>query len=260
MNEVIPAYGKGRARGATVSYDEIERTARALMLDGERPTVQAVLKRLGRGSPNHIAVSMQDFWKNQAALNVGDPIALTRLPPELADAAVAQWEQALRLAQQRAKVEDNAARAHLEALRRDTDARTRSVELREKEWDIAARVRERALADAREHVNVLMKELALGSAELRARETRIADLEVQLEQLREQLATVIARAIVRHRVRPRARPAPRRSALSRTRRPVLPSKTRRGKSSVAKGKRAKPTSQAARKAPSPSRTRSRRGR
>ena len=88
MNEVIPAYGEGRDRGPTVSYDEIERAARALMLDGERPTVQAVRTRLGRGSPNHIAISLQKFWKNQAALNAGDPIALTRLPPELADAAV----------------------------------------------------------------------------------------------------------------------------------------------------------------------------
>jgi hypothetical protein len=87
---------------------------------------------------------MQKFWKNQAALNAGDPIALTRLPPELADAAVAQWEQALRLAQQMAKVEDSAARAHLEQLRRDTDLRARSVELREKEWDFAARARTRA--------------------------------------------------------------------------------------------------------------------
>lgn len=199
MNEVIPAYGKGRARGATVSNDEIERTARALMLDGERPTVQAVLKRLGRGSPNHIAVSLQDFWRNQAALNAGDPIALTRLPPELADAAVAQWEKALRLAQQTARVEDSAARAHLEALRRDTDARARSVELREKEWDIAARVRERALADAREHVNLLMKELATDRAELRARDARISDLESQVEEHRRQLATVIARAIAKNR-------------------------------------------------------------
>jgi hypothetical protein len=148
MSDVIPAYGQGRDRGPIVSYEEIERAARALMADGERPTVQAVRQKLGRGSPNHIAESMRKFWKNQAALNAGDPIALTRLPPELADAAVAQWEQALRLAQQTAKVEDSAARAHLEALRRDTGLRARSVELREKEWDIAARVRERALADA----------------------------------------------------------------------------------------------------------------
>jgi len=217
MNDTRKAYGEGRERGPTVSYDEIERAARALMLDGERPTVQAVLKRLGRGSPNHVTESMQKFWRNQAALNTGDPIALTRLPPELADAAVAQWEQALRLAQQTAKVEDSAARAHLEQLRRDTDIRARSVELREKEWDIAARVRERALADAREHVNVLMKELALGAASLRARDTRIADLESQVEEHRRQLATVISRAIAKNRVlavkKPRrkieARPKPR---------------------------------------------------
>jgi hypothetical protein len=225
MIEVKKAYGEGRDRGPTVSYGEIERAARALMADGERPTVQAVIKRLGRGSPNHIAISMQDFWRNQAALNAGDPIALTRLPPELADAAVALWEQALRLAQQTARVEDSAARAHLEALRRDTDVRARSVELREKEWDIAARVRERALADAREHVNLLLKELATDRAELRARDARISDLESQVEEHRRQLATVIARAIARsrapavkkprrkieakpkHRVRPN-RPAP----------------------------------------------------
>src|SRR5450631_1227939 len=200
MNEEPVAYGTTRDRGATVSYAEIERAARSLMAGGERPTVFAVRKTLGRGSPNHIGASMQKFWKNQAALNAGDPIALTRLPPELADAAVAQWEQALRLAQQTARVEDTAALAHLAQLRRDTDHRARSVELREKEWDIAARVRERALADAREHVNVLIKELATDRAELRARDARIADLESQVEEHRRQLATVISRAIAKNRV------------------------------------------------------------
>jgi hypothetical protein len=200
MSETTTAYGTRRDRGATVSYAEIERAARSLMSAGERPTVEAVRKTLRRGSPNHIAACMQQFWKNQAALNAGDPIALTRLPSELADAAVAQWEQALRLALQTAKVEDSAARAHLEELRRDTEVRAHSVELREKEWDMAARVRERALADAREHVNVLMKELATDRAELRAREARITDLESQLDEHRRQLATVIARAIARKRV------------------------------------------------------------
>src|SRR5450631_4175168 len=200
MSEAPAAYGTTRDRGPTVSYAEIERAARSLMAAGERPTVESVRKTLGRGSPNHIATCMQKFWKNQAALNAGDPVALTRLPPELADAAVAQWEQALRLAQQTAKIEDNVARAHLDELRRDTDQRARSVELREKEWDLAARVRERALADARDHVNVLMKELATDRAELRAREARIADLESQVEEHRRQLATVISRAIAKNRV------------------------------------------------------------
>jgi hypothetical protein len=87
----------------------------------------------------------------------------------------------------------------LEQLRRDTDLRAHSVELREKEWDLAARVRERARADARDHVNVLMKELATDRAELRAREARITDLESQLEEHRRQLATLITRAIAKNR-------------------------------------------------------------
>ena len=145
-----------------------------------------------------------------------------RLPPELADAAVAQWEQALRLSLQTARYEDNAARSHLEQLRRDTDLRAHSVELREKEWDLAARVRERALADAREHVNVLMKELAIDRAELRSREARITDLESQVEEHRRQLATVIARAIAKNRAP--AVKKPRRKIRAKPKRSIRPKK------------------------------------
>jgi hypothetical protein len=168
-------YGATRVRGPTVSYEEIERTARALMANGERPTVDAVREALGRGSPNHIATCMQRFWKNQAAISTGNPLALTHLPPELVDAAVAQGEKALALAQQTAQVDDSAARAHLEQLRRETAQHARALELREKDWDLAARVRERALVEARDHINVLLKELAADRAELRSREARIAD-------------------------------------------------------------------------------------
>jgi hypothetical protein len=230
-----PAYGTTRDRGPTVSYAEIERVARSLMARGERPTVEAVRKTLGRGSPNHLSVALQTFWKNQSALNGGDPLALTRLPPELADAAVAQWEQALRLAQQHATHDDNAARAHLEQLRRDTDARARSVELREKEWDLAARVRERALADTREQVNLLMKELATDRAELRFRDARIADLETQIEAYRQQLAQVVARAVARNRASKAQKPAPRprKSSASKTRiRPKKRSQSNRPKRST----------------------------
>src|SRR5271156_783121 len=213
MSEPPPSYGTTRERGPTVSYAEIERAARAVMAQGLRPTGKAVLEHLGRGSPNHITEAMQRFWKDQAALNAGDPLALSRLPPELADAAVAQWEQALRLSQQTAHYEGNQARAQLEQLRRETDVRVRSVELREKEWDMAARVRERALGDAREQVNLLMKELALDRTELRSRDAHIAELENQLEEHRRQLVTVIARAVSKNRAG--APPKPRSNARTR---------------------------------------------
>lgn len=221
MKKPVPAYGSTRERGPTLSYAEIERAARDVMASGKRPSARLVYEALGRrGSPNHINASLDRFWRDQAALSEGNPVALSRLPPELADAAVAQWEQALRLAQQKSSVEDNAARAHLEQLRRDTDARTRSVELREKEWDLAARVRERALADAREHINVLMKALSTDRAELHARDVRIVDLESQLETNRQQLATVISRAVLRHRIGAttrKSKPAPKVKANAKTR-------------------------------------------
>ena len=74
------------------------------------------------------------------------------------------------------------------------------MELREKEWDMAARVRERALADTREQVNLLLKELGNATTDIRARDTRISDLEIQLEEHRRQLVTVIARAASKNRV------------------------------------------------------------
>src|ERR1700722_11321910 len=159
-------YGTSRERAASVSFADIEAAARHLMAAGGYPSVAAVRKELKRGSTTTIAEAMRRFWKDQAALNAGNPVALTRLPPEFADAAVALWEQALRLSQQTALVEDNAARANLERLRRDTDQRIHSIKLREREWDLAARVRERALTDAREQVNLLLKELAADRAEL----------------------------------------------------------------------------------------------
>ena len=159
---------------------------------------------------------MQRFWKDQAALNAGDPIALSRVPPELAEAAQALWEQALRLSRQTALHDDNAARAKAEELRRETDARARSIELREKEWDLAARVRERALADTREQVNMLLKELANATAELRANKVRIAELESQIEDYRGRLSTVIAGAVSRNRTSTGGRSRPRVKSKSRT--------------------------------------------
>jgi hypothetical protein len=84
---------------------------------------------------------------------------------------------------------------------------------------MAARVRERALADAREQVNLLLKELGKATAETRAREGRIADLENQLEDQRQQLVTVIANAIAKNRAsksKPRraSQPKPRRKAAA----------------------------------------------
>jgi Plasmid replication region DNA-binding N-term len=199
MNTRVGSYGTGRERSATVSFAEIESAARNLMAAGDYPSVHAVRLELQRGSTSTIADAMRRFWKDQAALNAGNPVALTRLPPEFADAAVQLWERALRLSLQTAKADDSAARMTLEELKRETDKRARALELREKEWDLAARIRDRALADSREQINILLRQLSDASQDLRARDTRIADLENQVEEYRRQLANVIVRAVSKSR-------------------------------------------------------------
>jgi hypothetical protein len=206
VNARVANYGTSRERSASVSFAEIESAARKLMAAGDYPSVHAVRVELGRGSTTTISDAMRRFWKDQSALNAGNPVALTRLPPEFADAAVDLWEQALRLSLQTAKSDDTAAHARLEDLKRDTEARARSLELREKEWDMAARVRERALSDTREQVNLLLKELGNATAEARTREIRIADLETHLEAQRRQLVTVLASVVSKSRAASKAKP------------------------------------------------------
>jgi len=196
-------YGDARNRRASVSYAQIEAAARQLMSTGDYPSVAAVRNVLKRGSTTTIAEAMQRFWKDQAALNAGNPNALTRLPPDFARAATELWEQALELAQASASAGDNAARERLKEIAAENEVRAHSLTLREREWETAARERERALADAREHLLLLSTSLSREQATVQARDARIADLEAQIGQFRQQIAGLLAGAIARQRAPPR---------------------------------------------------------
>ena len=70
-------YGTTRDRAASISFADIEIAARQLMLAGTYPSVGAVHRTLKRGSTTTIADAMRRFWKDQAALNAGNPVTLT---------------------------------------------------------------------------------------------------------------------------------------------------------------------------------------
>src|SRR6204780_2040698 len=146
------AYGSTRERGANVSYADVERAALDILATGSRPAVETVREALGRGSPATIATCLKRFWRDLGIRAQGDPAALTRLPSEIVGAVEAVWQRSLSLAAQSAKHDDNAARQRLEQIRIENDARAQSFELREKEFETAARERERALADSRDHL------------------------------------------------------------------------------------------------------------
>jgi hypothetical protein len=197
--EPTRAYGTTRERSANLAYAEIERAALEILATGRRPAVETVRERLGRGSPATIASALKRFWRDLGIRAQGDPAALSRLPSEIIEAVEAIWQRALALAAQSAKGDQNAARERLEQIRLETEVRAQSFELREKDYETAARERERALADSREHLLATLRMLESDRAVLRAREARILALEAQVENYRQQLARLIARAVKSNR-------------------------------------------------------------
>jgi chromosome segregation ATPase len=122
-----------------------------------------------------------------------------------------------------------------------------SFDLREKEMDAQARERERALADLRDHLLLISKTLARDQALLSVRDTRIAELETQVEQYRRQLAALIASAVARHRSRRKPKAGHAVTARVPRRRPAAKSKGRPSKAA----KRTPKTAQRAAPLPAP---------
>jgi len=197
--EDIPAYGSMRNRSANVSYADVERAALDILATERRPSVETVREALGRGSPATIATCLKRFWRDLGIRAQGDPAALTRLPSEIVEAVEAIWQRSLALAAQTAKNDQNAARERLEQIRIENDVRAQSFEMRERAYETATRERARALADSRGHLLSTLRMLESDRATLKARETRITELEAQVEDYRGQLAQVITRAVAKNR-------------------------------------------------------------
>lgn len=210
-----------------VSYAEVERAALDILATERRPSVEAIREALGRGSPATIATYLMRFWRDLGICAQGDPAALTRLPSEIVEAVKAIWQCALALAAHSAKHDDNAERERLEQIRIENDVRAQSFEMRERAYETAARERERALADSRDHLLSILRMLESDRAVLKVREARIADLETQIEDYRRQLTTVITRAVAKNRAP--AERKPRAAARGKLRRAGKAERRRKGR-------------------------------
>jgi hypothetical protein len=237
MTDPARPYGEGRIR-SNVSYTDVERAAITLLKSERRPTVETIRAALGGGSPDTIGDALRRFWRDLGARIEGDPAALSRMPAEIAELADGMWQRALKLAGEAATHDDNAARERLRQLEVENDIKQRAFELREREIDTQARERERALADARDHLLSLSKALSREQATNQAQERRIADLETEVAQYRQQIGALIAGAIAEKRPAPRRRaprsprPATRPGISPRSKKPVRPKASPRRKAAV----------------------------
>lgn len=147
------------------------------MARGERPTVERVRMELGRGSPARVGGLLDQWWARLAERLSGET-RLPTLPAGVSQAFVAVWQQAIHLAQGVAEQALSEQRQVLAA------ERERVAAVEDQTRQDAALVRQHAMAPR---------------AAQQVSETRLADLELLLEQRATQIQDQQRDSLLRER-------------------------------------------------------------
>lgn len=150
---------------AGVPENDVFAAADAVLARGERPTVERVRLELGRGSPARVG-GLLDQWWSRLAERLNGETRLPALPGEVSQAFVSVWQQAIHLAQGVAEQALSEQRKVLAAEREQV------VFLEDQARQDAALARQHAVA---------------AQAAQQVSETRLADLELLLQQRAEQI-------------------------------------------------------------------------
>jgi chromosome segregation ATPase len=195
------------ARG--VSSSDVGHAADLLLRAGERPTIDKIRAKLGKGSPNTINPLLDAWWKTLSARLDSGPAALHRLPETVAHVAEALWIQALDEGRRRAQLELRSSARGADEQRQSLEVRSHVLTLREGELDSRLRDRERIIAD----LQLQLRELTLM---LRKEQASRESLARQLLTLQANLAA--ARVSVRAVPKPKTtkRATAKRAASRRT--------------------------------------------
>jgi plasmid replication DNA-binding protein KfrA len=149
-------------RGVTQS--DVRHGADSLLRSGQRPIIDKIRAKLGRGSPNTINPLLDAWWKTLSARLDAGPAALHRLPETVAHVAEALWMQALEEGRRRAHTELKTSEQLSHQLQQDLEVRSHVLTLREGELDSRLRDRDRTIDDLnfrlRELTGLLRKEQA----------------------------------------------------------------------------------------------------
>lgn len=173
-----PRYGPP-SRGITAR--DVELAADACLRLGQRPTIEKIREKIGRGSPNTINPILDAWWKRLASRLDAGPAALhRRLPESVAHVAEALWMQALEEGRRRAAQELTREARTAAHTKDDFEVRSHVLTLREGELESRLKDRDRTQAalEAQFHELTLLLRKEQSTREAQAK--RIAALEDQL--------------------------------------------------------------------------------
>jgi chromosome segregation ATPase len=182
-------------RAPRISQADVFRAADELLVQGDRPTIDRVRMRLGRGSPNTINDHLDAWWaKLGSRLRDLPGHEFPQLPERVAQALQHLWNEALDGAQ--AVLRDTLSQGEQTLAQQQQALQTRERELTERERSCAARAAtlEESLALAREQsaaangrANGLERSLQEREGECGRLRARIESLENNVSELRAKL-------------------------------------------------------------------------
>jgi hypothetical protein len=153
--DYVPALVPGPStRG--ISQSDVSHAADSLLRAGERPTIEKIRAKIGRGSPNTINPMLDAWWKTLSTRLDSGPAALHRLPETVAHIAEALWMQALEEGKRRALLEQRDSSRLTELDKQRLELRSHVLTFREGELDSRLRDRDRTIED----LNLRLRELS----------------------------------------------------------------------------------------------------
>lgn len=168
------------ARG--IQETDVWTAADELLLAGERPTIERVRLKIGRGSPNTVS-PMLDLWFAQLGARIRDPGAFsasTQTPEPVQAAAKHFWETALSVAREEAVSALTVDRESLEAHAVERERAIFALHQRE----MAFEAREEAVNDS---LSVLRAQIDADRIRLEEAELRAISRDAELTQMHEAL-------------------------------------------------------------------------
>ncbi|MGC8518718.1 MAG: DNA-binding protein [Steroidobacteraceae bacterium] len=184
----------GPLRARRISAAEVFAAADALLVEGDRPTIDRVRVRLGRGSPNTINEHLDAWWRQLGARIRDLPgQEFPQLPERVAHTLQLLWNEALTGAHEALH---EAVTTREQALqKRESALAAREHQLEEERQALAARgsALEDSLALARAQLGESNQRAAALEQALRDREESLGSLQRRLEPLEAQAASLADR-------------------------------------------------------------------
>lgn len=164
------------ARG--IQQSEVDEAADALLLRGERPTIERIRAELGTGSPATVNRMLDRWWSGLGARLATSKAAMSLpdAPPELVQAVSTLWEAALTKGREALEGEFAAARSELA---NERDRMTEDLALARAAQQDAEAARERALEGLESSKTLLRQAEATHQSD----QSRIAQLTDQVSRL-----------------------------------------------------------------------------